>query len=312
MLRGWIAVITIGSALAACSSDGIRESNRPIHRVSPAAAGQGSRPTHGEVYIVTRGDTLYSIAFRNQLDYHDLAEWNGIGRDYTIKVGQELRLTPPDGSPLPPPVASSRAPGRDVAGSSGGTSSSNASASSAPASRGTGTSPSAPTSASAAAASGTAMARGGAAAGASASTSSGGSGAAGSSAPPSAAVTPGSGSGLWQWPTRGPLLRGFGTEGSKGLDIGGEVGQTIVASRAGKVVYSGSALKGYGELVIIKHDEETLSAYGYNRRRLVEEGDSVTAGQPIAELGIGPEQRPLLHFEIRDHGRPVDPKPLLP
>lgn len=278
--------------LAACASDGSREANRPIHRISPAAGGQGSRPTHGEVYIVARGDTLYSIAFRNQLDYHDLADWNGIGRDYTIKVGQELRLTPPDGSPLPAPVAS-RAPAREAGGSA---------SSSAAASR-SAAAPAVSSAASNTSAAGTAMARGGAV---SASTSSAASG----SAPvPSAAVT--QGSGLWQWPTRGPLLRSYGTDGSKGLDIGGEVGQTIVASRAGKVVYSGSALKGYGELVIIKHDEETLSAYGYNRRRLVEEGDSVAAGQPIAELGIGPEQRPLLHFEIRDHGRPVDPKPLL-
>lgn len=295
-LRRAVAGCAIAGALvlAGCSSDGIRESNRPIHRVSPAAAGQGSRPTHGEVYIVARGDTLYSIAFRNQLDYHDLAEWNGIGRDYTIKVGQELRLTPPDGSPLPPPVAGSRTPARENAGSSAAPSRNAGGASAAGA---------------ATAASGTAMARGGAAAVTSAPSASS---AAGGSSQPSASVTPGAGSGLWQWPTRGPLLRGYGTDGSKGLDIGGEVGQTIVASRAGKVVYSGSALKGYGELVIIKHDEETLSAYGYNRRRLVEEGDSVAAGQPIAELGIGPEQRPLLHFEIRDHGRPVDPKPLLP
>ncbi len=82
---------------------------------------------------------------------------------------------------------------------------------------------------------------------------------------------------------------------------------------AARVVYRRlGALKGYGELVIIKHDEQYLSAYGYNRRRLVEEGQQVLAGQPIAELGLGPEQRPLLHFEIRDRGKPIDPLPLLP
>ena len=100
--------------------------------------------------------------------------------------------------------------------------------------------------------------------------------------------------------------------GQKGIDISGSVGQIVVASAAGKVVYSGSALKGYGELVIVKHNETYLSAYGYNRKRLVEEGAQVAAGQPIAELGIGPEQKPVLHFEIRDKGRPIDPLPLLP
>ena len=84
------------------------------------------------------------------------------------------------------------------------------------------------------------------------------------------------------------------------------------AAAAGRVVYSGSALKGYGELVIVKHNETYLSAYGYNRRRLAEEGDEVTAGQEIAEVGTGPAQKSMLHFEIRKAGKPVDPLRLLP
>ena len=117
----------------------------------------------------------------------------------------------------------------------------------------------------------------------------------------------------WQWPATGPIYRGFSPEqGSKGLDIGGEVGQPVLAVAAGKVVYSGSALKGYGELVIVKHDETYLSAYGYNRRRLVTEGDVVQPGQTIAELGVGPEQKAELHFEIRENGKPVDPMRFLP
>ena len=86
----------------------------------------------------------------------------------------------------------------------------------------------------------------------------------------------------------------------------------MVAAAPGKVVYSGSALKGYGELIIVKHDDLRLSAYGYNRRRLVAEGATVAAGQAIAELGLGPEQKPLLHFEIRERGKPVDPLRYLP
>ena len=86
----------------------------------------------------------------------------------------------------------------------------------------------------------------------------------------------------------------------------------MFAAAPGKVVYSGNALKGYGELIIIKHDERYLSAYGYNQRRYVVEGDIVTAGQPIGELGLGPENKPLLHFEIRERGQPVNPEKYLP
>jgi lipoprotein NlpD len=115
----------------------------------------------------------------------------------------------------------------------------------------------------------------------------------------------------WRWPTAGEVAKPFG-DGAKGVDIGGNLGQPVVAAAPGKVVYSGGALKGYGELIIIKHDDVHLSAYGYNRRRLVGEGATVAAGQPIAELGIGPEQRPVLHFEIRRRGKPVDPGGYLP
>jgi lipoprotein NlpD len=117
----------------------------------------------------------------------------------------------------------------------------------------------------------------------------------------------------WQWPTNGTVVRGYNPgAGSKGLDFSGSVGQAVVAAAPGKVVYSGSALKGYGELIIVKHDDLHLSAYGYNRTRLVNEGDMVRGGQPIAELGLGPENRPILHFEIRERGQPVDPASYLP
>ncbi len=117
----------------------------------------------------------------------------------------------------------------------------------------------------------------------------------------------------WQWPADGAVIAGFApSRGRKGLDIAGRPGDAVRASSAGKVVYAGSALKGYGLLLIVKHDEDYLSAYGHNRRLLVSEGDLVTAGQPIAELGVGPQQQPLLHFEIRRNGKPVDPRPLLP
>lgn len=116
----------------------------------------------------------------------------------------------------------------------------------------------------------------------------------------------------WSWPTAGKVSRGFGVEGNKGVDFTGTEGQPVFAAAPGRVVYSGNALKGYGELIIIKHDEDFLSAYGYNQARHVQEGDVVTAGQPIARMGRGPENRPLLHFEVRRAGRPVDPVQYLP
>ena len=99
---------------------------------------------------------------------------------------------------------------------------------------------------------------------------------------------------------------------AKGLDIKGQLGQEILATAPGEVVYSGIGLIGYGELIIIKHDQHLLSAYGHNRRRLVKEGDLVVAGQRIAEMGKTGADQPLLHFEIRKDGKPVDPKRYLP
>lgn len=117
----------------------------------------------------------------------------------------------------------------------------------------------------------------------------------------------------WRWPVDAPIARAFALDqGSKGLDFAGRAGQTVSAAAPGRVVYSGDALKGYGELIIIKHDEAYLSAYGFNRKRLVSEGDVVIAGQPIAEMGNGPENKPLLHFEIRERGKPVNPARFLP
>jgi len=208
-------------------------------------------PLPDDAYRVAAGDTVYSIAFRNQVDFRDLAVWNDIGPDYLIKPGQVLRLTPP-------PVRA--------------TSTASSSIQTHPTER-------APAPAVA--------------------------------LPPQrndpAPLAPH----RWMWPTQGEIVRSFGGA-AKGVDIAGQLGQAVKAAAPGKVVYSGSALKGYGELIIIKHDDLHLSAYGYNRRRLVSEGTQVAAGQPIAELGLGPEQKPVLHFEVRRRGKPVDPMEFLP
>ncbi len=118
----------------------------------------------------------------------------------------------------------------------------------------------------------------------------------------------------WSWPTDGAVLRRFGDRSglSNGVGIGGSAGQDIRAAAAGRVVYAGSGLQAYGQLVIINHDNEFLSAYGYNAELLVAQGETVSLGQRIARMGVGPERRAQLHFEIRRNGTPVDPLAQLP
>jgi lipoprotein NlpD len=118
----------------------------------------------------------------------------------------------------------------------------------------------------------------------------------------------------WQWPTEGRVATTFaGNTGiASGIGIAGRAGQTVLAAAPGRVVYAGSGLIGYGQLVIIKHNDTYLSAYGHNSRLLVTQGQDVLRGQPIAAMGLGPERQPRLHFEIRRNGVPIDPLPQLP
>jgi lipoprotein NlpD len=115
----------------------------------------------------------------------------------------------------------------------------------------------------------------------------------------------------WIWPTKGKVLEGF-SEGTKGIDISGTSGQPVNASAAGKVVYSGGGLRGYGKLIIIKHNNTYLSAYAHNDKLLVKEGQTVSKGQKIAEMGSSDSSLVKLHFEIRKNGKPVDPLKYLP
>jgi lipoprotein NlpD len=131
--------------------------------------------------------------------------------------------------------------------------------------------------------------------------------------PPRDPITP-TGGPRWQWPTRGNLVGRFvpGDQTRQGIDIAGQAGQRVDAAADGVVVYSGAGLVGYGELVIVKHSDEWLSAYAHNRRRLVAEGTRVRAGDAIAEMGRSGAIRDMLHFEIRRNGKPVDPLQYLP
>ena len=140
-------------------------------------------------------------------------------------------------------------------------------------------------------------------------------------APPPAPVTrpapapaPANSGFAWRWPAEGHLIGRFvgGDATKQGIDIAGSSGQAVRAAADGVVVYSGAGLVGYGELIIIKHNEQWLSAYGHNRKRLVNEGQNVKAGEQIAEMGRTGTSRDMLHFEIRYEGKPVDPLIYLP
>ena len=228
-------------------------------------------------YLVRQGDTLYSIAFRFGWDWKTLAAHNGIGPPYLLRPGDYIRF---DG-----PLKGASTSRQTVAVAPRPTPSAQAS-------------PKPPTprpSAVAAKPSPSAV---------------------GSSATSqNAAKAPSSRSNAtWIWPAAGTMVGRFAPNGSlnKGIDIAGELGEPVLAASDGLVVYAGSGLRGYGELLIIKHDDVYVSAYGHNRRLLVREGQQVKAGQTIAEMGSTGTDRVKLHFEIRRQGKPVDPLQYLP
>jgi lipoprotein NlpD len=245
-------------------------------------------------YRVRRGDTLYSIAFRNGLDYRELARANDIAPPYTIFVDQVIQLDARVRSTRKPAVASRPTSPREqpVPATAGSRSTPPRSASASAQSPAT----AAPA---VVAESAPAIARPAQLRSPSASTA--------------VDLTPHAGI-VWRWPADGPRDGGFvpGDQTRQGINITGKSGDAVRAAANGVVVYSGNGLIGYGELIIIKHNSEMLSAYGHNRRRLVQEGDRITAGQQIAEMGSTSASRDMLHFEIRRNGKPVDPLAYLP
>ncbi len=332
-------------SLAACQQSVVV---RPaaVTEPPPAIQASGDAPRYHEVQA---GDTLYKISVQYGVDYRDLATWNGIEAPYTIYPRQRLQVASNEGQPAvtaeapsPPvaeqptsavaPIASAPMPvgGERVGGAvvgprdpgfdqrygvtvpEGAVPLDGIAAPPAPTPAETPITSApepvvapavAPITAPATAATDTTPATG-------ANTAAG--------ATPSAAPKPVSieqpSSAGWIWPAQGRVVVTYaaGDPTRQGIDIAGEPGASIVASRDGEVVYSGAGLIGYGELIIIKHSPELLSAYGHNRVRLVKEGDKVKAGQKIAEMGKNAANRVLVHFEIRRNGKPVDPMPLLP
>ena len=322
--------------LAGCATDEPAPvEDRSLDSVSPQRTANTSparAATASGNYRVVQGDTLYSISFKRGLDYRDVAAWNGIAPPYKILVGQELRLSSATAgaASAPAPVARSPAPAPASAPVVASAVSPPASAASAPAAQNSAASntsmfedvPSAPAPVQAEEPPPTPAA---------------------SSTPlpptPVVAVTPPAAKPaaelpppppparpandsanvsvngvVWRWPSAGKVIGGFiaGDQTRQGVDIAGSTGDPVTAAADGEVVYSGNGLIGYGELIIVKHNASFLSAYGHNRKRLVQEGDKVRAGQQIAEMGSSASSRDELHFEIRKNGKPVNPLDYLP
>ncbi len=273
--------------LSACVLAGCANKNRPapVEDRSPnatkapvkmiAGADNSGKPGY---YSVKSGDTLIRIGMDNGQSWRDIARWNNIENPNLIETGQVLRVTPPEETGV---VV------RPVSSTNVVTSPAPASAASAPAT-----------------ATNTAAVR-----------------------PPASAASPPNSSTpanslantdsaeetvSFQWPTRGNVLAGFDEVKNKGIDIAGKAGDPVLAAADGKVVYAGSGLRGYGNLVILKHNNTYLTAYAHNQSLLVKEDQAIKRGQKIAEMGNSDADQVKLHFEIRRQGKPVDPAKYLP
>ncbi|WP_246542686.1 peptidoglycan DD-metalloendopeptidase family protein [Paludibacterium yongneupense] len=283
-------------------------------RASPLAASATDR--HEKTHVVQPGENLFRISLNHGLKYQQVAAWNNMS-DTTIKVGQVLRLTPPDGegqAPVAPAAPAQTAPAAAAAATTtvAPASSADANVKNYPkalklpyseearrslAAQSEGRSSERTTTAHATTIPATA------------------------SSPARTTIVlpspkskndssaPQSGSDdklNWLWPTDGKVLRGY-SDSNKGIDIGGTPGQAVVAAGDGTVVYSGNGLRGYGKLIIIKHNKTYLSAYAHNSQLLVKEGQTVKKGQKIAKMGNTDADQVKLHFEVRRFGIPVDP-----
>lgn len=243
------------------------------------------------VYVVQPGDSLYSIAWMYGLDYRQVAKDNNINSPYHIRVGQKLRLTPqanandttPNAS-AGPLVITSKKQDTSKGGNSAAGDSNNQKAGEKASNNASSNSNNAVPAATAASV---------------------------NSAAPS--VTNKIANITWAWPAQGKVIKNFDPSNfNRGIDIAGKTGDPVLAAASGRVVYSGNGLRGYGQLIIIKHNDDYLSAYAHNQNLLVKEGQTVRLGQQIATVGSSEAKSPGLHFEVRLNGKPVDPLKYLP
>ncbi len=275
---------------------------RPAPVETRSLAEQRAEPQTPKVqtgyHQVRRGETLYAIAWRHGLDYKHLGIWNRIDPPYRIYPGRQLRLSPPPRPVVtvkvvkqPPPVQRKPAQAKPAQAKPAQAKPTQAKPTQAKPAQAR-PAQAKPTQARLA-----------------------------KRVVPSKPVKPVSGplqkfNGAlkWSWPTRGKVVKHFrkGDKTRQGIRIAGNYGQAVLAAESGKVVYSGSGLPGYGKLIILKHHKNYLSAYGFNKKILAQDGDHVTRGERIAEMGKSPDGTPLLHFEIRRSDSVVDPSRLLP
>jgi lipoprotein NlpD len=286
----------------------------PAKAAKPVAPETAWRP---ENYVVKKGDTLHGIGLEFGFDYKDIAEWNSIQPPYVIRIGQELRLKgsktaapnteqTPEGAvtaPLAGEPAASVKPLADQTQTISAKAGDETPLLSEPKANKQRYSDKAMAAA---------MARS-ANPGSDKASAKTDTEAAKTDIPGDKAAPPDKSEINWSWPATGKILSGFNaTASGKGLDIGGTPGQPVYAAASGKVTYTGASVRGYGKLVIIKHNETYLSVYSHNSQVLVKEGQDVAKGQKIAEMGSTDTDRVKLHFEIRKLGKPVDPAKYLP
>ena len=291
----WLVLLVCALGLAGCGSTVVnrapvedRQPGSATTTPTPADSAQGAAVPQRQLpgaenagkpgyYTVKPGDTLIRIGLDTGQNWKDVARWNNLENPNLIEVGQVLRVVPPGAAP----VVASAVVARPVAPV---TVSSTPVAPASGASSAAGANPPASAAAPAAAP------------------------AASVAAPTAAAEDDVS----WMWPAQGTVLAGFDEAKNKGLDIGGAAGDAVLAAADGRVVYVGASLRGYGNLIILKHNNTYLTAYAHNQVLLVKEDQTVRKGQKIAEMGNSDADRVKLHFEVRRQGKPVDPAKYLP
>ncbi|MGZ8288812.1 MAG: peptidoglycan DD-metalloendopeptidase family protein [Telluria sp.] len=295
--------ITLG-LLTACSTTTrqapvVDRTPAPQVRPAPLAPAPVQKEDRNN-YTVQKGDTLLGIALDFGQNYRDLVVWNNLSDPNDIKAGQVLRVSPPaqvaHATPVPMPETrpapvprktsprADKRPYTETAMADVQKVDTNGKADPKPAER----PDPVPSSAPVAAGGSPAIVAG-------------------------ATVTATDDDKLsWMWPSDGRILATFDEGKNKGIDIAGRAGQQVMAAGAGKVMYAGSGIRGYGNLVIVKHSNSLLSAYAHNRAIVVKEGQNVNKGQVIAEMGDSDADTVKLHFEIRQQGKPVDPSKFLP
>ena len=284
-----LCTILVAGVLAGCASTnhqapvedrtsaGRPATNRPAVTPVPVSEPAAAPKAEPGTYVVKPGDTLMRISLDTGQSWRDIARWNNIENPNLIEVGQVLKVVAPVGdvAVAPRPVAAPKVDTKPLEAK-------------------------APASAASAAA---------------------GTQAASSTASVAAAPTPAAASApardvdddiQWAWPAAGSVLAPFDDAKSKGLVLSGKAGDPVYAAADGRVIYANSGLRGYGNLIIIKHNANYLTAYAHNQTLLVKEDQPVRRGQKIAEMGSSDAERVQLHFEVRRQGKPIDPAKVLP